>query len=129
VGDGVVYFPEGLPGFESLTRFVLLREDDLLPVVLLCSLTEPSVSCPIVPIQCIEKGYELRLNEDDCAVLGLAGPAVVGQNVQCLAIVSLGDGTRPASANLFAPIVISLEILTAKQVIQFESNYAAVAEV
>ncbi len=129
MGDGVIYFPEGLPGFESLTRFVLLQEDDLLPVVLLSSLAEPRISFAVLPIPCIQKGYELRVSDDDRRALGLAGPPVIGLNVQCLAIVSLRDGVQPASANLFAPIVINIENWTAKQVIQLESHYSAVAEV
>ena len=127
--QGVLRFPEGLPGFEALTRFVLLQDEELLPIVFLSSLVEPKICLPALPIQCIHREYRLRLSDEDRQVLNLSAEPLVGTNILCLAILNLFDGSQPASANLFAPIVINRENWTAKQVIQFESSYSAVAEV
>ncbi|HYM12262.1 MAG TPA: flagellar assembly protein FliW [Bryobacterales bacterium] len=126
---GVVHFPEGLPGFEDLTRFVLLQDEELLPIAFLSSLIEPKVCFPVLPIQRIDQNYELRLRDDDRQLLKLNGEPVDGINILCVAILNLGDGSKPPSANLFAPIVINLENWTAKQIIQFESSYSSVSEV
>ncbi len=124
---GVIYFPEGVPGFESLREFVLLQEQDLLPLVFLVSPVEPRICLPVVPIQKISPDYDVRLGDEDRAVLGLAG----GEHpkILCLAVVSLGDGSQPATANLLAPIVINLKNWTARQVVQADSSYPVAAEV
>ena len=122
-----------MPGFESLREFVLLQDEELLPIVFLSSLGEPKVCFPVLPIQNIEREYHLRLGEDDRRVLGLsedpAAQSASEEQLLCLAILNLGDGSRSPSANLFAPIVINLTNWTAKQVIQVESSYPAALEV
>jgi len=125
----VIHFPEGLPGFENHTHFTLVQEEELQPIVFLLSLVDPGIQFPVVPIQKIHQNYQLQLSEEDRRTLVLAGEPVVGENLLCLAILTLGDGTQPATANLFAPIVVNLESWMAKQVILFNSNYSVTAEV
>ncbi len=127
--QGVVHFPEGLPGFEKLREFVLLQDEELLPIVFLRSLVEPKICFPVLPIQRIQQDYQLRLGEDDRRFLNLSEDPVPGRNVLCLAILNLGTGAQPPSANLFAPIVVNMENWIAKQIMQFDSPYSAVAEV
>lgn len=126
---GVLYFPEGLPGFESLTQFVLLQDEELLPIVFLTSLAEPKISLPVLPVQSLVPDYHLTLAAEDCHLLRLGEAPVLGRNVLCLAVLSLGDGLRAATANLLAPIVVNIETWTAKQVIQVSSPYSTAAEV
>ena len=126
---GILHFPEGLPGFEDLTQFVVLQDEELLPIVFLTSLMEPKICLPAVPVQRVSQDYHLNLGEEDRRVLHFPEEPVLGRNALCLAIVNLGDGTQPATANLFAPIVVNLQDWTAKQVIQFDSSYSAVTEV
>ena len=126
---GVLHFPDGLPGFENLRDFVLLRDDELLPIVFLTSLGEPRVCFPVLPMHRIERDYRLRLSDDDRRALELCGEPVVGANVLCLAILNLGDGAQPVSANLLAPIVINRENWIGRQVIQVDSPYSAAVEV
>ena len=126
---GVLHFPEGLPGFENLSQFVLLQDEELLPLVFLTSLAEPKICLPVLPVQRILPDYRLRLSEEDRRLLHLTAEPVVGGNVLCLVVLNLGDGRQPATANLLAPIVVHPETWTAKQVIQVESPYSAVAEV
>ena len=122
IPSGVLHFAEGLPGFENLTHFTLLQDEELLPIVFLWSLLEPKVCIPVLPVQRIRSDYQLRLSEEDRRVLDFAAEPALGSNVLCLAILDLGDGTRPITANLFAPIVVNLEKWTARQVIQFDSS-------
>ncbi len=126
---GIVSFPEGLPGFENHTQFVLLVDDELGPLFFLASLGEPRITLPVVPIQQLQRDYSLEVPEPDCRLLGLNGEPEVGRNILCVAVVNLGDGTRAATANLFAPIVVNPENWTAKQIIQFNSMYSTAFEV
>jgi flagellar assembly factor FliW len=92
-------------------------------------LVEPQICFSVLPVQRIDGNYQLRLRDEDRLALQLNGEAADGANILCLAILNLGDGSKPPSANLFAPIVINLENWTAEQVIQFDSSYSSVAEV
>ncbi|HZS52373.1 MAG TPA: flagellar assembly protein FliW [Bryobacterales bacterium] len=126
---GVIHFPDGLPGFESLRQFVLLQEEELLPIVFLVSLIEPKICLPLAPIHHIRSDYQLRLTEDDRRMLELPAEVIPGLNVLCMAVLNLGDGTQKPSANLLAPIVINPANCTAKQIIQIDSPYSTVTEV
>jgi len=126
---GVLHFPEGLPGFENLTDFTLLQEEQLLPIVFLVSVSEPRISFPAVPVQQLRPHYELQLGEEDRLLLGLDEAEAAAGNLLCLAILNLGEGTQPATANLFAPLVVNPKNWTAKQVIQFDSSHSTAAEV
>jgi len=126
---GVLHFPEGLPGFEALTQFVLLQDEELLPLAFLTSLSEPKVCLPVIPVQRICGDYQLKLAEADRKLLSLSGEPVVGTDVLCLAVLDLGDGRKAATANLVAPIVVNTETWTAKQVIQADCPYSSAAEV
>jgi len=126
---GVLYFPEGLPGFESLNQFVLLQDEELLPIVFLTSLTEPKICLPVMPVQGLCEDYQLTVDAQDRETLRLPEKPILGSNVLCLVVLNLADGVQPPTANLMAPIVVNLETWTAKQVIQAESPYSTVAEV
>src|SRR5436309_1037190 len=125
---GTVHFPEGLPGFEQLTQFVLLQDEELLPLAFLTSLVEPKICLPVVPVQRIHPEYDLKLADDDRDALKLTEDSS-DADLLCLAVLNLGDGLQPATANLLAPIVINLRTWTAKQVIQIQSPYSCVVEV
>ena len=125
---GVLQFPEGLPGFESLREFVLRQEADLLPVVFLVSLSEPQVSLPVILARHLRPDYQLCLSEEDRRTLNVTEDAAPGANLLCLAVLNLGDGARPC-ANLLAPIVINTANSKAKQVIQIETPYSTASEI
>ena len=125
---GVIRFPEGLPGFESLRQFVLLQDADLLPIVFLVSLSEPRIHLPVTLTHHLRPDYQFRLSDEDRRTLSLAENAAPGKNFLCLAVLNLGDGTRPC-ANLLAPIVINIANSTAKQVIQIETPYSTASEI
>ncbi len=126
---GVLRFPEGIPGFETLTEFVLLQDEELLPILFLTSLGEPKICLPVMPAQRISPGYRARIGPEDRKLLGLPDEPEAGGDVLCLAVLNLGDGSGPATANLLAPIVVNPETWIAKQIIQAESAYSAVADV
>lgn len=125
---GVIQFPEGLPGFENLHHFVLRPDADLLPIIFLVSLSEPRIYLPVTLTRHLRPDYQLRLSDEDRRTLNLTESAAPGKDLLCLAVLNLGDGTRPC-ANLLAPIVINIANSTAKQVIQIETPYSTASEI
>ncbi len=123
-GESIIHFPEGIPGLEDCKRFVILEPNGLAPLLLLHTAEGEALSLPVLPVQVVEANYQLKLPAVDRALLGLAGEAVVGGNVVCLAVLVLPVGGGPPTCNLMAPIVINPAKLLAKQIVQVESEYS-----
>jgi flagellar assembly factor FliW len=119
----VLFFPEGLPGFESSRRFILLQHADFEPVLLLRNADDDTVSLPVVPAQFVAPDYELEVAAGDRELLGFVEPPRLGGGAVCLLVLVLaGQGSAP-QCNLFAPIVINPANLRGKQVMQIGSSY------
>jgi flagellar assembly factor FliW len=123
-GDAVLQFPAGLPAFEDQTRFVLIERPDLAPLVFLQSLARPDLALPALPVSAVAPGYKLDIPPEDCALLGLPGPAgAAGADLLCLAVVTL-SGDAPPTVNLMAPVVVNSALRRGVQVIQTSPEYS-----
>lgn len=118
----VIHVEDGLPGFNSLRRFLLIEGEQFAPIKFLQSLDDPIISFPLIDPKLIRADYEVRLNEEQRAALGIpAADAALAYS-----IVTLGHGADEASANLFAPLVINTSKMRASQVILLDSDYSVV---
>ncbi len=110
--ETVIRFPAGLPGFESETRWELVRREDVEPFLWLRSRGNPALALLVVDPRLLVPDYELRI------------PVHVAERVSAsrldglllLAVVTLREGGG-ATVNLRAPIVINPEEMTGVQVI------------
>jgi carbon storage regulator len=107
--DLLVSFPEGLFGLRHLRSFAVYDIDDGIPCRVLVAEEDPSVRLLVVDAATFFPDYpltractEARIDVDD-AVVGL--------------VVTLPADGGPATANLLAPLVISVEDRTGVQVI------------
>jgi flagellar assembly factor FliW len=122
----VVFFPEGVPGFEKARRFILLQHREFEPLLLLQNVEDESLSLPLVPAHVVDPAYQLLIDARDCELLGYSEPPEAGNNVVCLLVLILaGQGSGP-QCNLFAPIVINPASMRGKQVMQIGSSYPSV---
>ena len=122
--EAVLKFPCGLPGFEDRRRFLALNLEDKKPLLFLHSLDDPGLCFITMPVLNVDPAYRLEISENDLDLLGLptGRQPQIGQEVLCLAIVSLEEGGP--TANLLAPIVVNLSNLVAVQAIAEESDYS-----
>jgi len=120
--EGVITFPEGVPGLTSSTRFVIMRPEDMDPILVLQNVEDENVSLPLIPVHAVIRDYSLKLSGRDREVLGLSSGAEQSR-LLCLAVLILPGARRPAACNLFAPLVINPATLLAKQVAQLSSDY------
>lgn len=121
--DAVLDFPAGLPAFEDQTRFVLIEQPDLAPLVFLQSLARPELAFPALPAAAVVSGYEVDIPEEDRALLGLAaGQTATGAGLVYLAIVTLSG--QPPTVNLAAPVVVNPALRRAVQVVQSAPRYS-----
>lgn len=120
----VVEFPEGLPGFEDMRRFIPLRHPAATSLVFLQSLESPSLCFLAVPVQMVRPDYCVQMAVDDLELVGLPADCrpVLGRDVNALAFLSVEEGAPP-SVNLRSPVVISLQSCRAVQAIRTDDRY------
>jgi flagellar assembly factor FliW len=121
----VLEFPNGIPGFESRKRFLALTFPHTQPMVFLQSLEDAALRFITLPVLSIDGQYRLTVSEEDLDAIGLPPnrQPKIGEDVACLAVVTLQRNTAP-TANLLAPVVVNLGNLKAVQAIAPDSSYS-----
>jgi len=112
--ENVMHFQNGLPGFPSDKRFVLVQNPEERPLVWLQSLDSPSLLFVATSPFTLFPDYRPNVPDHELAALG--SPAPEETLVLCiLRVIPLS--TPELHANLKAPVIINLRTLAARQVI------------
>jgi len=117
----ILDLPDGLRGFEGMHRFVLLAsaEDG---VFWLQSADEGNLAFLVVDPFIFFPEYSVALPTDGTSLPGPESP----DNLIVLVIVTLPhDATRPATANLQAPLVVNMARQLGQQIVIMDSPYGA----
>lgn len=107
----VITFPDGLPGYESSRRFVLLELEDVAPLKVLHAVGAPDPCFLVVDPKGVLPNYRCDLSDADRVRLGAADDSTL----LWLAIVIVNDDGEVA-VNLRAPVVIAPARMTGRQV-------------
>lgn len=118
--EDLLQFPEGLLGFSHLTQFILL-EHKRGPFRWLQATQDPDVAFVVLELSLVAQDYQLRLGEGDLELLGL--PQLDEEAMAILAIVNVSNPRQP-TANLLAPVCISVETRQGLQVVQHHAGYS-----
>lgn len=115
----IIHFPKGIPGFEELTRFLLIQGEDYQPFKFLQSVEDPAISFPLLSPRMIRSDYHFALSDQQRSDLELE------QSKEALiyCIVTVAEDPARTTANLFSPVVINSEKRKAAQLMLLESNY------
>lgn len=100
----IIYFNEGIIGFENLKRFILINQEESL-FYWLTNIDEPEMVFPLIPSKILIDDY----------------PDI--ENHQAFAIVKLNREPIKITANLKAPLYINNETNTGKQEIIDDDKY------
>ena len=122
--ESVFEFPEGLPGFEGLRRFVPVQSPVTAPILFLQSAEDAALCFTTLPVRVVDPRYRLQMVERYLQVLQWpAGRQPrIGEELLCLAVLSIREtGT---TANLLAPVVVNLKNNRAVQAVAEESGYS-----
>ncbi|TWT88217.1 Flagellar assembly factor FliW [Pseudobythopirellula maris] len=109
-------FPYGLIGMEGIRRWVLLADAQSPALAWLQAVDRSDVALAVVSPRRFVQGYKVRVADRDLDAIGLAGP----QDAQVLVVVS--RHAEGLSANLRAPIVVSLESRRGRQVVSKDEH-------
>jgi flagellar assembly factor FliW len=116
--EDVITFPDGLPGFETCRRFVMMSYEGTLPIVCLRGLEASSPAFVTVDPARVLANYRLDLGPSDCRRLD----AREGDTLVWLAIITVGSD-QAATVNLRAPIVINPRLMIGFQVMPQDCLY------
>jgi flagellar assembly factor FliW len=135
--SSILTFSAGLPGFEDQTRFALVEQPGLTPIVFLQSLEREELCFVAAPVEALLPNYDLAMTSEDLERLALntSRQPSPGREVLCLALLcaassgrEAGNGraenTGPTTANLLAPLVINLETRAAVQAVRADARYS-----
>jgi flagellar assembly factor FliW len=105
----VLQVPQGLFGFAEEKEFLLLELPSSRPLVFIQSVHSQNLCFLSLPVQIVDPAYTLSMRAEDLQTLGHReiAPPVMGKDVLCLAILTLGE-RGSATANLAAPLVIKI---------------------
>lgn len=121
--QSVVFFPQGLHGFEERKRYLLIQQRASNPLSFLQSLDEPALCFPAMPATQVDPDFILHMDDDSWRLLGLHPETPAHpDSLLVLAIVSI-DEVEPPAANLLGPVVIHVPSRRGAQVIQLESGH------
>ncbi len=117
----VLYFPDGLLGFEECKRYILADVEEFQPFLWLISVEEPEIGFAIADPQLFyESRYEVPLSAADKDILDLKS----GDTVSVFVIVSISEGGRRITANLKGPVVLNTRNRLGKQVVVYSPSYS-----
>ena len=119
----IYLFPDGLHGFEDSKQYLLLQREGLAPFCFLQSISDSALRFICLPTRIVDPAFDVDVGPDDANDLelttGTYGPTAT--DVSLLAILTIPED-GPATANLFAPIVLAPATRRGRQCIQFGSN-------
>lgn len=115
----VLFFPEGLLGFENRHRFVLLEEERYRPFIWMQSLDDPELCFVLTDPLLFFPHYEVPVRQEDIEPIRLRDLAAA----RVLVILVLPKDPREATANLQGPLVINVAERLARQLVLLDDRY------
>ncbi|QSS99614.1 flagellar assembly protein FliW [Pontibacillus sp. ALD_SL1] len=117
--EDVVYFPNGLPGFEREMEFVILPVDESGVYQSLQSIQSAEMSLIVANPYVFFTNYEFTLEDQTLDLLGIESP----EEVSVLSVLTLREPFQETTANLQAPIIVNTRTGMAKQLILTNTSY------
>ena len=114
--DGVLRFPQGIPGFGQLRAFRLVSIDEDSVFQLLQSVDDPTVEMIVVVPWLFFPDYSIEVPDEDQAELGLTS----SEHAVVFSPVTLSAEERTAYVNLLGPFVVNPTTGEGRQVVQVD---------
>ncbi len=106
-------------GFESLTKFCLVENEEMLPFLWLQAIEEGSVSFIVVNPKVLFNDYNIEVNKIELAEIEIQDV----KSVETYVIATIPDDPMKMSVNLQGPILINTENNFGKQLVLVNSKY------
>jgi len=118
--EDILFFPEGLPGFEHVKKFTLLGRQGMDSLFFwLQSIDEPDLSFVVTDPFAAKPDYFVDAEDSETEQLQLQK----AEDVLTLAIVTVPENVKKTSINLKAPVLINLKNNIGKQIIMKNETF------
>ena len=115
----LLFFPEGIPGFETSKKYVLLgNHSDDASFFWLQSVDRAELCFVVTDPFMIYSDYGVDIDDEDTELLQITD----ADKVLTLAIVVIPEDIKKSRVNLKAPVLINVEKKLGKQVIQKDDS-------
>lgn len=111
--EDIYTFPQGLPGFSDLQQFILIPIDADLPLVVLQSIDQTTISFIMAYPFAFEPNYAFDLSDEDKQTLHIEG----NHEVLPYAIITMKETLQTSTMNLLAPVVLNITKKVGKQIV------------
>ena len=115
----IVTFKKGIPGFDSLTKFILVDLKDCEPFKLLQSLENEELALILSSPFNVLRDYEVKLPDETIKELSISTP----EEVLILNTITLHSNVEKITTNLKAPLIINIKTGLGEQIIVDNSRY------
>lgn len=118
--EDVIRFEKGIPGFEEIKEFILLKIPDFEPFQWLISAKSTDLRFAIINPLMIRDDYNPDIQKEQIQDLGLEKP----EDVLMFVIATLSQKPEETTANLLGPIIINRVKRVGKQIILDDERYS-----
>jgi len=116
----IIDFPEGIPGFEYIKRFVILgKNEDGNPFHWLQGVDDPDIALVIIDPRTFKPDYVVDVPDEEVEILDIKDT----EKVLVFSVVVVQEDLSKMTANLSAHILINIENSRGKQVIMDNEDY------
>ena len=116
----VFLFKNGIPGFDELSRWVLLGEEDT-PIKWLHSVQDSEIALPVTHPYLFLDSYSPRFSDEDLEPIRCGSD----EGLTILVVLSVPDGSpEQATANLKAPLVFNQKTRLGAQLLALNDEYS-----
>lgn len=117
--QAVVRFPQGLPGFEELTRFLLHEREGLKPLTLLVAIDVADVALPLLRSAEFLIDYSPPISASDLDAL----EATSLEDLDLFVVVTFEGKGGDVAVNLRAPICVNHTRRLGRQIVLPDGTY------
>lgn len=117
--QAVVLFPQGVPGFEELTRFLLCEREGLYPLTLLVALDTADVALPLLRSADLLTDYSPPIPKSDLEALEVQDV----KDLELYVVVTFEEKGGGVAVNLRAPICVNRTRRLGRQVALPDGTY------
>jgi flagellar assembly factor FliW len=118
---GIIFFKEGIPGFEDVKKYVLLAPGEAdSPFRWLQSVDQPRLAFALINPFLVKTDYDIDIPEETVTELGIENE----REVEIYSIVVVPEDKTKLSMNLKAPIIINASRKLAAQVVLDTDRYS-----
>jgi flagellar assembly factor FliW len=115
----IISFPDGIPGFEQMNQFIIVKPNLELPFSFLQSVDDGDIAFIIASPFVFYPDYEFEISDQAKNELSIKEE----QDVLVWNIVSIRESLEEATINLLAPVIVNTREQVGKQVVLQGTDY------